>query len=844
MRTVGWCLAEMVPDGPSGATRPLRTLLIDNADSFTLNLFHLLAEVNGCAPTLVPNDWAEFEISVLEEFDNVVISPGPGTPERPADFGICAEVIKHSPIPVLGVCLGHQGIAHVHGGVVAHAPEPRHGRVSAIRHTGTGLFARIPLPFSAVRYHSLAVTELPSCLEATAWSEDGVVQALRHRSKPQWGVQFHPESIASDEARTLLQNFAELTLEWHGSTRSEPKDGDHASREAKKSAEFGRDGLDALRPDVPAGTRTALSQARASTDFPGPRRRYVLDTDELTQSIPDDRLFTELFGSEPEAVWLDGNLPINSSSRFSIMGAPTGPLSKIATASVPDGTVTVQKSGAVRSGIGSRQKPDEQAVVIETSGLFDWLEAELASTEVELSGTRAAFTTISEGSPDLPFEFRLGWVGYLGYELKAEVGSPNRHESDPPDAVMMFLDRALVIDHHTDRIYLLALRGPGDPDAFDATKQWFDQTRARIASIPTDEPSDSDQRRAASAKEDSTTQTERHNPTLTVRHSPHDYLGLIDQVQQKITDGETYEVCLTNMLEGSANPHETPLDMYLRLREDNPTPFGAFIRTRDAAILSTSPERFLRIGADGWVESKPIKGTRPRGATPAEDEAIKDELAASVKDRSENLMIVDLVRHDLGRTAKLGSVQVDTLFGIESYATVHQMVSTVSSRLAEAASPVACVRAAFPPGSMTGAPKLRTMALIDELEAGARGVYSGAVGHFSLNGAVDLSVVIRTLVVRGEALRYGVGGAIVALSDSDEEYAETVVKAAPILRLLGGAEFPGRDEAHGEDPVSGGLVGADVSERTDTVNLHTTIPAEVARPADSFAAEHSDGVEQ
>ena len=835
----------MVPDGPSGATRPLRTLLIDNADSFTLNLFHLLAEVNGCAPTLVPNDWAEFEISVLEEFDNVVISPGPGTPERPADFGICAEVIKHSPIPVLGVCLGHQGIAHVHGGVVAHAPEPRHGRVSAIRHTGTGLFARIPLPFSAVRYHSLAVTELPSCLEATAWSEDGVVQALRHRSKPQWGVQFHPESIASDEARTLLQNFAELTLEWHGSTRSEPKDGDHASREAKKSAEFGRDGLDALRPDVPAGTRTALSQARASTDFPGPPRRYILDTEELSQTIPDDRLFTELFGSEPEAVWLDGNLPINSSSRFSIMGAPTGPLSKIATASVPDGTVTVQKSGAVRSGIGSRQKPDEQAVVIETSGFFDWLEAELASTEVELSGTRAAFTTISEGSPDLPFEFRLGWVGYLGYELKAEVGSPNQYESQLPDAVMMFLDRALVIDHrHRPHLPTGAARPrrsrrPSMRQNNGSTKPAHGSHRSpptNSAVPPNGEPP---RRRSRPQR-----QPEHPHPTLTVRHSPHDYLGLIDQVQQKITDGETYEVCLTNMLEGSANPHETPLDMYLRLREDNPTPFGAFIRTRDAAILSTSPERFLRIGADGWVESKPIKGTRPRGATPAEDEAIKDELAASVKDRSENLMIVDLVRHDLGRTAKLGSVQVDTLFGIESYATVHQMVSTVSSRLAEAASPVACVRAAFPPGSMTGAPKLRTMALIDELEAGARGVYSGAVGYFSLNGAVDLSVVIRTLVVRDEALRYGVGGAIVALSDSDEEYAETVVKAAPILRLLGGAEFPGRDEAHGEDPVSGGLVGADVSERTDTVNLHTTIPAEVARPADSFAAEHSDGVEQ
>lgn len=821
----------------------IRTLLIDNADSFTLNLFHLLAEVSECAPTLVPNDWAEFEISVLDEFDNVVISPGPGTPERPADFGICAEVIEHSPIPVLGVCLGHQGIAHVHGGVVAHAPEPRHGRVSAIRHTGTGLFAGVPSPFSAVRYHSLAVTELLSCLEATAWSEDGVVQALRHRTRPQWGVQFHPESIASDEARALLRNFAELTLEWHGSTRSEPKDGDHASREAKKSAEFGRDGLDALRPDVPAGTRTALSQARASTDFPGPRRRYVLDTDELTQSIPDDRLFTELFGSEPEAVWLDGNLSGNSSSRFSIMGAPTGPLSKIATVSVPDGTVTVQKSGAVRSGIGSRQKPDEQAVVIETSGFFDWLEAELASTEVELSGTRAAFTTISEGSPDLPFEFRLGWVGYLGYELKAEVSSPNQHQSDLPDAVMMFLDRALVIDHDADRIHLLALREPEDPAGAAVSQEWFDDIRAQIEAIPADDVGELVRPGAAAARFKDSSSSGLSRSHLSARHGRHEYLNLIDRIQRDITDGETYEVCLTNILEGTVDPHASPLEMYLRLREDNPTPFGAFIRTREAVILSTSPERFLRIGADGRVESKPIKGTRPRGATPAEDEAIKAELAASVKDRSENLMIVDLVRHDLGRTAELGSVQVDTLFGIESYATVHQMVSTVSSRLAEDASPVASVRAAFPPGSMTGAPKLRTMTTIEELEAGPRGVYSGAVGYFSLGGAVDLSVVIRTLVVQGETLRYGVGGAIVALSDSEEEYEETVVKAAPVLRLLGGVEFPGEVVVHANAP-SELRTHIHSTEQIGDVDVHTMIPAEEAGPTDTAVAEYSGGVER
>src|SRR5699024_8333662 len=164
------------------------------------------------------------------------------------------------------------------------------------------------------------------------------------------------------------------------------------------------------------------------------------------------------------------------------------------------------------------------------------------------------------------------------------------------------------------------------------------------------------------------------------------------------------------------------------------------------------------------------------------------------------------------------------LFGIESYETVHQMVSTVSSRLARESSPVACVQAAFPPGSMTGAPKLRTMGIIDALESGPRGVYSGALGYFSLDGAVDLSVVIRTLVGCDETLRYGVGGAIVALSDSDEEYDETVVKAAPLLRMLGGAEFPGSDEGHG--------------------GFRTKIPAEVAAPTVSTAAEHSDGVER
>ena len=189
----------------------MRTLLVDNYDSFTYNLYQLLGEVNGQAPVVVRNDadWAEIAI---EGFDAIVVSPGPGRPERPLDFGNSARAIRESGLPLLGVCLGHQGICHAFGGAVEHAPRPMHGRVSAVSHTGIDLFEGLPSPFSAVRYHSLAVADVPSELEIVAWSEDDVVMGVRHRTKPLWGVQFHPESICTQHGRELLANFRDLAL--------------------------------------------------------------------------------------------------------------------------------------------------------------------------------------------------------------------------------------------------------------------------------------------------------------------------------------------------------------------------------------------------------------------------------------------------------------------------------------------------------------------------------------------------------------------------------------------------------------------------------------------------------
>lgn len=670
----------------------VQTLLIDNYDSFTYNLVALLTEVNGRPPVVVTNDvaWRNVDLTAV---DNIVISPGPGDPTVHADFGISARAITDSGLPVLGVCLGHQGVCAAFGARVTRAPQPMHGRLSQIRHDGRDLFAGLPSPMSVVRYHSLIAVELPEEFDVLARTDEGLVMAVRHRHRPLWGVQFHPESIAGEHGAAVLRNFRDLSA--------------------------------ARGPDV-----VGVPAARDAATSPPPAPYAVVHR--RIPHLPDaPSLYRQLFAGRRGAFWLDGSAAAPG-ERFTIMGDATGPRAEYLTYDVSTRRVHVD------SAFGGRTS--------DTTSLFEYLEAQL---------TRRATT------PDasLPCAFQLGYVGYLGYELKAESGGCPAHRSPHPDCALVFADRAVVIDHDGGCSYLLTLQAADDTSPDHA---WLDRTAAVLNSIAVELP----------PADVSTTAVEPLDFSIDANL----YRARVEECLDLIGQGQTYEVCLTTTARIARDVEAVAT--FERARVTNPAPYAALLQFAGLSVISASPERFVRIGHDRTAESKPIKGTRPRGSTPQDDDALRNALRRSEKERAENLMIVDLVRNDLTRVCVPESVHVPSLFGVESFPFVHQLVSTVCGVLSDDVHPVAAVRALFPAGSMTGAPKIRTMEILDRLEGRARGVYSGALGYFSLSGAVDLAVVIRTMIATGDTLEIGIGGAITALSDPAEEYAEIMLKAA------------------------------------------------------------------
>jgi para-aminobenzoate synthetase len=701
----------------------MTTLLIDNYDSYTYNVFHLLAAVSGEEPIVVHNDTVSWKALSRWDFDAIVLSPGPGRPDRWHDFGVCADILRFSEIPVLGVCLGHQGLGYVSGGEVSTAPMAMHGRLSEVHHQGEGLFADIPEGFSVVRYHSLAVTgSLGDTCKVTAWTQDGVVMGIEHRTKPMWGVQFHPESVATEYGHKLFENFYRLAAE-----RTPP------SRHRAK------------RPLVPP-----RRCKRRSEDSPASVRIRTVEGEPYGEP-----LFERLFADFRHAFWLDSADAPTNLAQWSFLGSTVGQNRKVLEYDVEDGIVTHHDAAGSHTEHGS---------------IFGVLDREQQARHVE-------------PPPGIERGLVGGYVGYLGYECKADCGSPLVHRSDVPDAVFVFANRVVAIDHETHRTHLLAVCDGDEEDA----EAWLADAEAAVHEVLAGPPPPA---QVPDGPVDAVVAVGQAAPdgagapvSFRCGRGREQYLADIARCKAVLAAGESYEVCLTDQIHTDASPD--PWRLYRVLRRRNPSPFAAYLKLGEVSIVSSSPERFLGIGRDRRMQARPIKGTAKRvHEDPARDEEMRQGLLDDEKTFAEHLMIVDLLRNDLGRVCEVDSVRVPDYMIVESYPTVHQLISNVTGVLEPGRTPAEGVRACFPGGSMTGAPKLRTMEIIDDIEREARGVYSGAIGYFGLDGTVDLSIVIRTIVMRPGATTIGAGGAIVIQSDAEEEFEEILLKArAPMSAI-------------------------------------------------------------
>jgi anthranilate synthase component 1 len=363
------------------------------------------------------------------------------------------------------------------------------------------------------------------------------------------------------------------------------------------------------------------------------------------------------------------------------------------------------------------------------------------------------------GAPDpgdLPFGG--GWFVYLGYELAGEIETRlrlPRHEGDFPTAFAVRCPAAIIIDHAAGQV--MAVAEPGRQDCLEKLRSdWMACEHSQVDSF--------------------------HGTSRASEEDPDHFRRSLATIHDYILDGDVFQVNVSRRWQVDAEV--SPTAVYQALRASNPAPFAALARWRDSAVVSSSPERLVQTGG-GWAQTRPIAGTRPREAGSSRDDDLRrEELIQHPKERAEHIMLIDLERNDLGRVCQPGSVEVDELMVVESYAHVHHIVSNVRGRLRPDATPGQIIRAVFPGGTITGCPKVRCMEIIAELEQDGRGPYTGSLGYINLDGSMDLNILIRTLLVEPGRVRFRAGAGIVADSEVERELEETRSKAKGLLMAI------------------------------------------------------------
>ena len=450
-------------------------------------------------------------------------------------------------------------------------------------------------------------------------------------------------------------------------------------------------------------------------------------TVELERYVPASAVF-RLAAKEPGCAFLDSSL-VNELGRWSILGLR------------PYKTLVKEQDGS-------------------------FTEDDVARPDTDFETRLREFLRLNRDENETELPIVSGAIGYFSYDYGREhMGVPSAEQDvEPiPQARVVFYDLLLIEDCHEKRVWLSACGQTEDAEALLARfrrniERGMEKGFPALPDAHATKPI-----------------------TVCPNFEKEEYKAAVDRMIRYIIEGDIYIANMTQRLDVMSD--REPLAVFEHLRTHNPSPFGGYLDCGDHQIICASPERFLRLH-DGVVETRPIKGTRKRGETPEEDEALRRELELSEKDKSELLMIVDLERNDLNRVCRPGSVEVTELFTVETYATVFHLVSNIRGELAQGSDVTDLLRAAFPGGSITGAPKYRAMEIIDELEHGKRGLYTGSIGYLTLDGDCDLNIVIRTALHRDGRYHLGVGGGITSESDLEFEYEETLQKAKAVLEAL------------------------------------------------------------
>lgn len=763
-----------------------RILLLDFYDSFTQNLAALLRTSTGAQIDVIPHDHYSslFQLQYdLAGYNALVIGPGPGSPDDPKDIGVARNVWTHLPpdsqLPIFGVCLGLQSLCLAYGGLLKRLAVVKHGIISNVSHSRKDIFTGVD-EVMAVRYHSLHVDMQGNNfeIEELAWVDDigengRILMAARHKTKPLWAVQYHPESICTQGgAEEVVRNWWRLAQDWNTANgRTTFITNLHRPLPDTRPQSFLEQvARESARPD------DLIESENAEVDF------RTITAPQLASTQICELLDAE--NPNKGFVFLDS---ASSPGRFSIIGVLSEETAELVRYYAGDDHVLISP---MCPSPNHTQKHKLRST--DKNAIWKFLASYMGKRQVAADAGPSA-------SP-----FWGGLVGYLSYEIGvASLDIPVApRRPGRPDVQLTYIQRSIVIDTWSGVIYIQSLR-QNDAEWLDSTKLRL-QAAADMAMTPSPTPplslsshtsnsiSSASQLAAALSKA-----SKVYESVKVVRPDQQRYIANIKKCQEYLAAGHSYELCLTALTQiHLPKPPASPWTLFTTLRARNPAPYSAYMRFPGVTILSSSPERFLSWSREGVCQLRPIKGTVKKTGTTTLEYA--KSILYTQKEMAENLMIVDLIRHDLNQIAHQGSVNVTKLMKVEEYKSVYQLVSVIEGTVGKPKdsntsswqhkAPVTgfdVLARSLPPGSMTGAPKKRSVEILQGLESEERGVYSGVMGYWSVCGAGDWNVIIRTAFKydnenstssQSELWRIGAGGAITSLSDPQAEWDEMEVK--------------------------------------------------------------------